>query len=147
MNFEKYRSDHFRKLQNKISALCWIGSVLSLIVQISIFFLYLTNGFCEKGLIDYSISLYLWRGVIRPDFFLILFSIICTVVELLKFKVKIVNTATGCGFTTQYSKIKANGDNAIPLYKWITENTKFEGFSGPMSVILKSIVKKNERRL
>ena len=54
----------------------------------------------------------------------------------------IVNTATGCGFTSQYSKIKANGDNAIPLYKWITENTKFEGFSGPMSVILKPIVKK-----
>lgn len=54
----------------------------------------------------------------------------------------IVNTATGCGFTPQYSKIKVNGDNAIPLYKWITENTMFEGFSGSMSVILKPIVKK-----
>lgn len=53
----------------------------------------------------------------------------------------IVNTATGCSFTPQYSKIKVNGDNAIPLYKWITENTNFEGFSGPMSVILKPIVK------
>ncbi|MCQ2242197.1 glutathione peroxidase [Treponema sp.] len=117
-------------------------------------------------------------------------------VELSQFKGKvlvIVNTATGCGFTPQYSelqemyeelkdkglevldfpcnqfadqapgsdeeihdfctgrygitfpqysKIEVNGDNAIPLYKWITENTKFEGFSGPMSVILKPIVKK-----
>lgn len=54
----------------------------------------------------------------------------------------IINTATGCGFTPQYSKIKVNGDNAIPLYKWITENTMFEGFSGPMFVILKPIVKK-----
>lgn len=117
-------------------------------------------------------------------------------VELSQFKGKvlvIVNTATGCGFTPQYSelqemyeelkdkglevldfpcnqfadqapgsdeeihdfctgrygitfpqysKIDVNGDNAIPLYKWITENTKFEGFSGPMSVILKPIVKK-----
>ncbi|MBS7241271.1 MAG: hypothetical protein KIG77_02680 [Treponema sp.] len=54
----------------------------------------------------------------------------------------IVNTATGCGFIPQYSKIKVNGDNAIPLYKWITENTNFEGFSGLMSVILKPMVKK-----
>ena len=66
-------------------------------------------------------------------------------VELSKFKGKvlvIVNTATGCGFTPQYSKVDVNGDNAIPFYKWITENTKFEGFSGPMSVILKPIVKR-----
>ena len=66
-------------------------------------------------------------------------------VELSKFKGKvlvIVNTATGCGFTPQYSKVDVNGDNAIPFYKWITENTKFEGFSGPMSVILNPIVKK-----
>lgn len=47
-------------------------------------------------------------------------------VELSKFKGKvlvIVNTATGCGFTPQYSKVDVNGDNAIPFYKWITENT------------------------
>ena len=117
-------------------------------------------------------------------------------VELSQFKGKVllvVNTATGCGFTPQYtelqemyeemheagleildfpcnqfgeqtpgtdeevhdfctgrygitfpqySKIDVNGENAIPLYKWITENTKFEGFSGPMGLILKPIVKK-----
>lgn len=31
----------------------------------------------------------------------------------------------------QYSKIDVNGDTAIPLYKWITEKTKFEGFKDP----------------
>lgn len=117
-------------------------------------------------------------------------------VDLADFKGKvmlIVNTATGCGFTPQYtelqemydelhdkgleildfpcnqfgeqapgddeeihdfctgrygitfpqySKIDVNGENAIPLYRWITENTKFAGFSGPMSLILSPIVKK-----
>lgn len=120
-------------------------------------------------------------------------------VELSQFKGKvllIVNTATGCGFTPQYtelqemyeelhdkgleildfpcnqfgeqtpgldeevhdfctgrygitfpqySKIDVNGENAIPLYKWITENTKFAGFSGPMGIILKPIVKKMDK--
>lgn len=80
MNFEEYRSGHFKKLQKGIAAVCWIGSVLSLVVQLSIFFLYLTNGFWDRGLIDYSISLYLWRGIIRPDIFLILASTICTTV-------------------------------------------------------------------
>ena len=42
----------------------------------------------------------------------------------------------------QFSKIDVNGENAIPLFKWITENTKFEGFDGPMKVILAPIVKK-----
>ena len=120
-------------------------------------------------------------------------------VELSQFKgqvLLVVNTATGCGFTPQYtelqemyeelhdsgfeildfpcnqfgeqtpgsdeevhdfctgrfgitfpqySKIDVNGENAIPLYKWITENTKFAGFSGPMSLILSPIVKKMDK--
>lgn len=45
----------------------------------------------------------------------------------------------------QYSKIDVNGENAIPLYKWLTENTKFAGFSGPMSIILFPIVKKMDK--
>lgn len=117
-------------------------------------------------------------------------------VNLSDFKGKVilvVNTATGCGFTPQYtelqnmydemhekgleildfpcnqfgeqtpgtdeevhdfctgrygitfpqhSKIDVNGDNAIDLYKWITSNTKFAGFNGPMKLILAPIVKK-----
>lgn len=42
----------------------------------------------------------------------------------------------------QYSKIDVNGENAIPLFKWITSNTKFEGFNGPMKLILGAVVKK-----
>lgn len=108
----------------------------------------------------------------------------------------IVNTATGCGFTPQYtelqqmygdfkdqgfeildfpcnqfgeqtpgsdeevhdfctgrfgitfpqfSKIDVNGENAIPLYQWLTANTKFEGFNGPMGLILRPIVKKMDK--
>jgi len=120
-------------------------------------------------------------------------------VELAKYKgqvLLVVNTATGCGFTPQYTelqemyeelhdkgfeildfpcnqfgeqtpgsddevhdfctgrygitfpqftKIDVNGKNAIPLYKWITENTKFEGFTGPMGIILKGVVKKMDK--
>ncbi len=42
----------------------------------------------------------------------------------------------------QYSKIDVNGENAIPLYQWITENTKFEGFDGPMGLVLRPVVKR-----
>lgn len=105
----------------------------------------------------------------------------------------IVNTATGCGFTPQYSdlqklyeahqkdgleildfpcnqfreqapgsdeeihtfctgrfgitfpqfsKIEVLGENADPLFTYLSENTAFEGFGkGPMSLILKGVVK------
>ena len=42
----------------------------------------------------------------------------------------------------QYSKVDVNGENAIPLFKWLTENTKFEGFNGPAKLMLTPIVKK-----
>lgn len=45
----------------------------------------------------------------------------------------------------QYSKIDVNGANAIPLYQWLTSNTKFEGFDGPMGLILRPIVKKMDK--
>lgn len=46
----------------------------------------------------------------------------------------------------QFSKIDVNGDNAIPLFKWLTDNTKFEGFGmSPMSLMLSGIVKKNDK--
>ena len=122
-----------------------------------------------------------------------------SMVDLAQFKGKvllIVNTATGCGFTPQYTelqkmynelheagleildfpcnqfadqapgsnkeihdfctgrygitfpqyaKIDVNGENAIPLYKWLTSNTKFEGFGGPMGLVLSPIVKKMDK--
>lgn len=45
----------------------------------------------------------------------------------------------------QYSKIDVNGADAIPLYQWITANTKFAGFDGAMGVILRPIVKKMDK--
>ena len=45
----------------------------------------------------------------------------------------------------QYSKVDVNGENAIPLYKWLTANTKFEGFDGPMGLMLRPIVKKMDK--
>lgn len=45
----------------------------------------------------------------------------------------------------QYSKIDVNGENAAPLYKWLTANTKFEGFNGPMKLVLAPIVKKMDK--
>lgn len=45
----------------------------------------------------------------------------------------------------QFSKIEVNGENAIPLYKWITQSTKFEGFNGPGAIILNPIVKKMDK--
>lgn len=45
----------------------------------------------------------------------------------------------------QFSKIDVNGENAIPLYKYLTSNTTFGGFKGPMSLILKPVVKKMDK--
>jgi len=46
----------------------------------------------------------------------------------------------------QFAKIDVNGENAIPLYKWLTENTKFEGFGlSPMGLMLNGVVKKNDK--
>ena len=45
----------------------------------------------------------------------------------------------------QYSKIEVNGDHAIPLYKWLTENTTFQGFNGPMKLLLLPVVKKMDK--
>ena len=109
----------------------------------------------------------------------------------------IVNTATGCGFTPQYSelqdiydefnadgleildfpcnqfanqapgddeeihdfctgrygitfpqfaKIDVNGENAIPLYRWLQNNSVFNGFGkSPMSLLIRPIVKKMDK--
>ena len=47
----------------------------------------------------------------------------------------------------QFSKVDVNGENAIPLFKWLTENTKFEGFGmSPMGMMLSGVVKKNGGR-
>ena len=46
----------------------------------------------------------------------------------------------------QFSKIDVNGEHAIPLFKWLTEHTTFEGFGkNPMSLILTGVVKKMDK--
>ena len=45
----------------------------------------------------------------------------------------------------QFSKIDVLGENAIPLYKWISENTKFQGFDGAAKLALGPIAKKMDK--
>lgn len=46
----------------------------------------------------------------------------------------------------QFSKIDVNGENAIPLYKWLTDNTTFEGFDkNPMGLMLTQVIKKMDK--
>jgi len=42
----------------------------------------------------------------------------------------------------QFAKVDVNGENAIPLFRWLTKNTKFEGFNGAAKLVLTPIVKK-----
>lgn len=46
---------------------------------------------------------------------------------------------------TQFAKIDVNGENAIPLYKFLTANTSFAGFNGPMKLVLNPVVKKMDK--
>lgn len=46
----------------------------------------------------------------------------------------------------QFSKVDVNGENAAPLFKWLTDNTEFEGFGkSPMGVMLSGVVKKTDK--
>ena len=46
----------------------------------------------------------------------------------------------------QFAKIDVNGDNADPLYKWIVENTKFEGFDkNPMGLAMSGVLGKIDK--
>ncbi|MDO4280429.1 MAG: glutathione peroxidase [Peptococcaceae bacterium] len=43
----------------------------------------------------------------------------------------------------QFDKIDVNGDDTAPLYRWLKDHSTFEGLgNGPMSLVLKPIVKK-----
>lgn len=46
----------------------------------------------------------------------------------------------------QFSKVDVNGDNATPLYKWLAENSTFEGFDkNPAGLMLSQVVKKQDK--
>jgi len=88
-------------------------------------------------------------------------------VSLENFKGKvllIVNTATRCGFTPQYdelealyskynkdkfdqfAKVEVNGENAIPLFKYLKEEKGFAGFDPKhkLTSILNEMLSKND---
>lgn len=45
----------------------------------------------------------------------------------------------------QFSKIDVNGENAIPLFKYLTDNTQFEGFGeSPMGAFMSDLLSKIE---
>ena len=46
----------------------------------------------------------------------------------------------------QFAKVDVNGANAIPLYQWLVENSKFEGFGmNPMGLAMKGVLKKIDK--
>ena len=46
----------------------------------------------------------------------------------------------------QFSKVDVIGENAIPLYKWLSENSKFEGFEkNPMGLMMSQMLKKADK--
>lgn len=46
----------------------------------------------------------------------------------------------------QFAKAEVNGEAAIPLYKWLTTETKFEGFGkSPMALMMSGIAKKMDK--
>ena len=46
----------------------------------------------------------------------------------------------------QFAKVDVNGENAIPLYKWLTDNTKFGGFGkSPMALMMSGMAKKMDK--
>lgn len=47
----------------------------------------------------------------------------------------------------QFGKIDVNGENALPLFKYLTDNTKFEGFDSknPLTKILMTVIAGREK--
>ena len=45
----------------------------------------------------------------------------------------------------QFSKIDVLGENADPLFRYLSENTTFGGFKGPMGLMMNGVVKKMDK--
>ena len=46
----------------------------------------------------------------------------------------------------QFAKVEVNGPDALPLFRYLTENTKFEGFGmGPAALMMSGIAKKMDK--
>ncbi|WP_312046268.1 glutathione peroxidase [Anaerotignum sp.] len=46
----------------------------------------------------------------------------------------------------QFSKVDVNGDQAVPLFQWLTQNTEFGGFDKlhPLGILLSGMLKKQD---
>ena len=46
----------------------------------------------------------------------------------------------------QFSKVDVNGEDAIPLYRWLTSETTFEGFGkGPQALMMAGVAKMQDK--
>ncbi len=45
----------------------------------------------------------------------------------------------------QFAKVDVVGENALPLFKWLSDNTKFEGFKGVKGLFVSKAVKKQDK--
>jgi len=46
----------------------------------------------------------------------------------------------------QFAKVDVNGENALPLFRYLTANTKFEGFGkSPMALVMSGVAKKMDK--
>lgn len=45
----------------------------------------------------------------------------------------------------QFAKVDVIGENALPLFKWLSDNTRFEGFKGVKGAIVANAVKKQDK--
>ena len=46
----------------------------------------------------------------------------------------------------QFAKVDVIGEHAVPLFKWLSENTKFEGFGkSPMALMMNGVAKKMDK--
>lgn len=44
----------------------------------------------------------------------------------------------------RFGKVQVNGEEALPLFKWLTANTKFEGLTGPAKIVLSPILRRRD---
>ena len=45
----------------------------------------------------------------------------------------------------QFAKIDVLGEEADPLFRWLSENTRFEGFGGAMGLVMNGVAKKMDK--
>lgn len=73
MTFEEYRTEHFSRLQNQILFICWVGTILTFIMEVLIFFINLKCGYITDTVVFYVLI-----RVLLPTMLNISTCLICT---------------------------------------------------------------------